>query len=107
IITDPFLQFGMKGMRYLGKFRNVHFDTLMGCPAKVTQPFYKRSFCLLIIGNQGKILSTQVSTSTRESRFLIPIFFSVINPSAYFTPIRLPSILALAITLSRKSGVDI
>ena len=32
--------------------------------------------------------------------------FSAINPSAYLTPIRLPSILALATMLSRKSGVE-
>ncbi len=48
-----------------------------------------------------------VSTDTNASKFRIPIFFSVINPSAYFTPMRLPNILARAITLSRKSGVEI
>ena len=35
-----------------------------------------------------------VSLRINASRFLMPIFFSHTNPSAYFTPIRFPNILA-------------
>src|SRR5438045_7540384 len=66
----------MKGGRYLGEFRNVHFWTLTGYSAKVIQCFYKRSFHLLIIENQEIFLISGFHKHKRIQVFDPDLFFS-------------------------------
>lgn len=48
----------------------------------------------------------QVFSLIRSFKFLTPITFAEVYPSAYVTPTILPSILALYTTLSKKPGED-